>query len=569
MFDQHYRDELHRLRQLATNYADKEPELARHLIPGSDPDVERLLEGVAFLTAGLRDQLDREAPRFTRNLLEILDPTRLQALVSTTLVGFTPRPSLKAPEVLPKGTPLGNQPNQGKLVEFTSRHACRVSPLEITECTVSNQQANKQNSRCLSLKLNCLAGGLGAILADHPLNLHLVAPLNVGADLHWLLLHATSQLEVLFDGQIIEGVVSKAQPLDLPLQEEHLPGEAAILNYLHLPEAAMALAIHFDGLDERNKAQELTLNFWLDESQLSLPKVKKEYFQLHCVAANNQFLRQLPSFLKDARQLLQPLLPRSKKQETLLVHSIQKIEGQYASEDQSHTYLPYWEVEEATDKHAYQLHSEQDLLTGLPTYRLLLTQSQDELSNKDEVIRVSAWCSNGQAAAQLLPGDLSTHLNATPETVSFTNLTTSTAWKAPKLDPASERQQVAELSRGNTSLFSRNGLLQRLQEMAERISPDDSRLAINQKKLDAIQKVTVRATEKLLEQSLFRGLEMSLSINFQAFNSKGDALGFCSRLDRFLAQMTPINHFSALYVIDANSGEDFTWSPKLNTQILG
>ena len=62
MFDQHYRDELHRLRQLATNYADKEPELARHLIPGSDPDVERLLEGVAFLTAGLRDIPQRCKP---------------------------------------------------------------------------------------------------------------------------------------------------------------------------------------------------------------------------------------------------------------------------------------------------------------------------------------------------------------------------------------------------------------------------------------------------------------------------------------------------------------------------
>jgi len=569
MFDQHYRDELNRLRQLATSYADKEPELARHLVPGSDPDVERLLEGVAFLTAGLRDQLDREAPRFTRNLLEILDPTRLQALVSTTLVGFTPRAGLKNPEILPKGTPLGNQPSQGKLVEFTTRHACRVTPLEITGCTLTNQQANKNNYRCLSLKLNSLASGLGEILSGHPLNLHITAPLGISTDLYWLLLHACNQLDVLFDGQPVENLVTRIEPLDLPLQEERLPGEAAILNYLHSPEAAMALAIHFDGLDELSKAQELTLNFWVDESKLSLPKLKKEYFQLHCVAASNQFQRQLPPFLRDSRQLLQPLLPRPKKQEMLLVQSVEKIEGQYAGESQVHTYSPYWEVEDADEKYAYQLHSEQDLLTGLPTYRLLLTQNKAKLSDKEEMIRVTAWCSNGQSAAQLLPGDLSTHLNATPETVSFTNLTTSTAWKGPKLDPASERQQVAELSRGNTSLFSRNGLLQRLQEIAERVSPDESRLAINQKKLDAIQKVSVRATEKLLEQSLFRGLEVSLSINFQAFNSKGDALGFCSRIDRFLAQMAPINHFSALYVIDVNSGEDFTWPPKLNTQILG
>src|SRR5690606_21198380 len=107
-----------------------------------------------------------------------------------------------------------------------------------------------------------------------------------------------------------------------------------------------------------------------------------------------------------------------------------------------------------------------------------------------------------------------------------------------------------ELSRGNASLFSRNGLLQRLQEMAERVSPDESRLAINQKKLDAIQQVSVRPAEKLLEQSLYRGLEVAMEISFQAFNSRGDALSFCSRLDRLLAQMAPINHFSALHVTD-------------------
>lgn len=376
MFDQHYRDELSRLRQLATDYADKEPELARHLTPGSDPDVERLLEGVAFLTAGLRDQLDREAPRFTRNLLEILDPSRLQALVSTTLIGFTPRSGLKTPEILPAGTPLGNKANQENLVEFTTSHACRITPLEITSCSSSEQKTGGITNRYLSLNFRTLAGGLGAILSGHPLNLHLTAPLGVSADLYWLLLHACKQVDVLLDQQPAPNLQGQIKALDQPLQLERLPGEAAMCNYLHHPEAAMAIQISLEAIDKLNKANELTLNFWLDESQVPLPKIEKHYFQLNCVAARNQFQRHLPPFLKDDRNLLQPLQLRQKKQETLLVQSIQQIQGQYAGNNELHTYLPYWEVEDTASSHAYQLHHEQSPLTGLPSSRLLLTQGK-------------------------------------------------------------------------------------------------------------------------------------------------------------------------------------------------
>lgn len=568
MFDQYYRDELTRLRVLAVDYAEKEPELARHLVPGSDPDVERLLEGVAFLTAGLRDQLDREAPRFTRNLLEILDPARLQALVSTTLIEFRPRAGLKTPLLIPAGTPLGNAPNQASHIEFSTSHACRISPLEITGCSSSGQKAGSPTSRCLTLEFKTLAGGLGDILAGHPLSLHLTAPQGISADLYWLLLHDCKQVEVLLDQRTAYEVDCRVTPLDAPLQAERLPGEAAMSNYLHHPEAAMAIQLHFDGMDEMSNTSQLTLNFWLDESQLQLPKVERQYFRLHCVAASNSFTRQLPPFLHDERCLLQPLQPRKKQGEKLLVQNLIRVQGQYAGDTTPHHYLPYWEVDDTSRAYAYQIQQEVDALSGLPQPKLLLTRGRHLPSGQEEMIRVTALCSNGSEAAQLLPGDLSTHLHGTPETVDFSNITTSTAWKAPRLDAASERQQVAELSRGNASLFSRNGLLQRLQEMAERVSPDESRLAINQKKLDAIQQVSVRPAEKLLEQSLYRGLEIAMEISFQAFNSRGDALSFCSRLDRLLAQMAPINHFSALHVTDVASGESYSWPPKLNTNLL-
>ncbi|WP_201491998.1 type VI secretion system baseplate subunit TssF, partial [Pseudomonas paracarnis] len=57
------------LRQLGRRVSDRNPALAPFLAEaGQDADVERLLEGFAFLTARLRQKLDDELPELTHSL---------------------------------------------------------------------------------------------------------------------------------------------------------------------------------------------------------------------------------------------------------------------------------------------------------------------------------------------------------------------------------------------------------------------------------------------------------------------------------------------------------------------
>ena len=59
MFNRYYEDELNKLKSLAVEFAQTNPGLAPMLSgPSADPDVERLLEGVAFLTGLTRQKLD-------------------------------------------------------------------------------------------------------------------------------------------------------------------------------------------------------------------------------------------------------------------------------------------------------------------------------------------------------------------------------------------------------------------------------------------------------------------------------------------------------------------------------
>ena len=61
MFNKYYQDELTYLRDLGREFSEAYPDAAQFIGErGSDPDVERLLEGFSFLTARIRQKLDDE-----------------------------------------------------------------------------------------------------------------------------------------------------------------------------------------------------------------------------------------------------------------------------------------------------------------------------------------------------------------------------------------------------------------------------------------------------------------------------------------------------------------------------
>ena len=60
-----YQNELRSLRDGAREFSRKYPALAPHLSGSStDPDVERILQGTAYLSAGIQERLDTDFPDF-------------------------------------------------------------------------------------------------------------------------------------------------------------------------------------------------------------------------------------------------------------------------------------------------------------------------------------------------------------------------------------------------------------------------------------------------------------------------------------------------------------------------
>jgi type VI secretion system protein ImpG len=140
----YYNQELAFLREMGAEFAQQFPKIAGRLgmegLEVSDPYVERLLEGSAFLTARLQYKLDSEFERFTRRLLEIVYPNFLAPVPAMLVAKLEPDISdtnLARGMSVPRGTLLRGQIAAGETTacEFTTAHEVNLFPLQIIEAS--------------------------------------------------------------------------------------------------------------------------------------------------------------------------------------------------------------------------------------------------------------------------------------------------------------------------------------------------------------------------------------------------------------------------------------------------
>ena len=89
MFSKYYQSELTYLREVGKAFGAANPTIAGLLAErGGDPDVERLLEGFAFLTARIRERMDDSVSEIVHGLTELLLPHYLRTLPACSIVDW-------------------------------------------------------------------------------------------------------------------------------------------------------------------------------------------------------------------------------------------------------------------------------------------------------------------------------------------------------------------------------------------------------------------------------------------------------------------------------------------------
>jgi len=142
----YYNRELQYVRQLGGEFAKQFPKIAGRLgldaFECSDPYVERLLEGFAFLSARVQLKIDSEFPRFTENMLEMVYPHYLAPTPSMAIVQFAPnhrQGTLSDGFLVPRGTALRSNIASGEQTAcvYNTAHDLSLWPVELVSISHS------------------------------------------------------------------------------------------------------------------------------------------------------------------------------------------------------------------------------------------------------------------------------------------------------------------------------------------------------------------------------------------------------------------------------------------------
>jgi type VI secretion system protein ImpG len=149
-----FQNELQILKELAAEFSLANPALAP-LLKGkmADPDVERLLEAIAFQNAMLRRKLDVDFPELINKLTHLILPHYVRPVPATTIGAFTPNATCGKTELIPAGTQIASAPVDGTSCRFTTTCDVEVHPLELIDAQFTQQPGHAGQIR-LSLALS-------------------------------------------------------------------------------------------------------------------------------------------------------------------------------------------------------------------------------------------------------------------------------------------------------------------------------------------------------------------------------------------------------------------------------
>ncbi len=153
-----YRDQLAYLLEGGARLASDHPRLANMLAgPGSDPDVERLLEGIAYFAGQVEAKQADQLPLLLQLVFDVFFPHYLSPLPAAAVVQLERQDGVS---VVPAGSEVESVPVDGTPCRFRTTYEVAAEPLAVTH---AGWRAGRQQGR-LSLQL----GGVAATLAGRP-----------------------------------------------------------------------------------------------------------------------------------------------------------------------------------------------------------------------------------------------------------------------------------------------------------------------------------------------------------------------------------------------------------------
>jgi type VI secretion system protein ImpG len=355
----YYNTELNYLRESGAEFAAQFPKIASRLdlrgLEVADPYVERLLEGMAFLSARVQLKMDAEFPRFAQRLLEVTYPNYLAPTPSVCIVQL-------APGEMPGGAGEGFRIERGQRLrapaaldtqvgcEFRTAHAVELWPLTLDSARLEGVPGSLARSpgpltaparASLRLQFSLSAPLGGGALPPERIPLYLNASPHIASQLYELLCGHCVGVQVRASGrsagswtplpaEALTGIGFDDEQALLPYTSRGFQGYRLLHEYFACP--ARYHFIELRGLRPTLAACEGLQRFELvvlldcDASALE-PLVDAACFALFCTPAVNLIEKRADRIqIDDSRYELHVVADRAHPLD-FEVHAVQAVEG--------------------------------------------------------------------------------------------------------------------------------------------------------------------------------------------------------------------------------------------------
>jgi type VI secretion system protein ImpG len=576
MVDRYYQQELHSLKDLAVDFSKAHPALAPMLSgPGTDPDVERLLEGVAFLTALLRRKLDDEFPELIHDLIRLIWPHYLRPLPSTTQIAFTPKPGLKQSLTIPAGIQVGSTPVEGTSCLFRTAYEVEIHPLSLLEASFQQPSGQPPAIRLL-LELE------GLKVSDwHPksLRFYLAGDYPNASDLYLLLRQHLKRIviapqdkgtPVVLSPDLLRPVGFSSQDALIPYPSHSYPGYQIIQEYFTCPQKFLYLDLTgWERWQNRGQGSKFEIRFELEDLPFSPPRVRKENFVLFVTPAINIFPLDADPILLDHRKTEYLVRPSGTTPAHYLVYAVDRVVGFIQGTAEERRYVPFELFNpEPQATPVYHLSFRPSPVGRGANVYLSVAYPANGGSPVLETLSISLTCTNGSLPESLRLGDISLPTNTSPEYVEFRNLQPPTPCILLPLGSNLLWRLLSHLSLNYLSLARTENLKALLELYIFPDSRDQAAVMANRKRISGIEKIEAKASDRLVSGILMRGQELQLRMRQDHFAGSGDLFLFGSVLDCFLGGYATINTYTQLHIQEVLKGDRYRWPARIGDHPL-
>jgi type VI secretion system protein ImpG len=582
-FNRYFQTELLALRELGKEFAQRNPALVPFLgTPGRDPDVERILEGFAFLTGRLRQKLDDELPEITHSLFSLLWPNYLRPIPACSIIAYQPGNSISTSVTVPRDTTVESVEVQGIRCRFRTVYATEIYPIRIDDMRIIER--NGEASMALRFKT------LGTLLENISLSrlrFYLAGESAIAHTLYHTLVDRVREVRiVLRDAQMEECVVmnlpaDSLRPVGFredeglyPYPANTFPGYRILQEYFCFPEKF--LFVELSGLEQGlsreilknfSGATVFEIHFVLKELPELYESFRAENWQLFCTPVVNLFPMNASPLTLDQRQTEYRIVPDPRLPYHYAVYSVDHVSTWGTNHRNNRRYLPFesfeHEVEGEQNTAYYRLRmrpSHKD--DGTEAY-ISFVQTSDNVITSEETVSLDVTCTNRMLPRELQVGDIHVHADDTSSAVNFSNITPVIPSFNPPLEGDTLWRLLSNMSLNYVSLTDINALRAVLSAHDFRAPYDRMRARILDKIMKSMIRVHCSETDRIYGGRPVRGAQTRLVVDERAFDCEGGMYLFGSVLNEFFALYATVNSFHRLIIEEATRGEEYQWPARL------